>query len=633
MSSKSILHTLSFLALIKYYFSFLDYTYTHNEGETLKIGIGQLKSVITHLPFKPSYPGLFNLKGNKKINDNLAEIISGNKITESNFEVNLNKNEYCKKLNTVLLSLKNSERTKWLINHEYSNSFYLDKLPSARGYYDTLSKEYFIIYQGGIPLGYTEEDNNGLEIYHIYNHFTFKILIHEISPKKYEIVGFITYPSSIKQSEEELGCNKYETNNINKNDSYNVIIPNYEYSNKAQVIEPNINITFTYDIIFEKSNLTLVSRWDNYLHLSSDIHWFGLLNSNLIILIFTFVIIFIFCRAIKRDIDLYNIRVTNDDFIDEYGWKQVCNDVFRKPKNSIFLSTFIGNGVQLFSMVFFSLLISIVGVLKPESRNNLLTLMILMFILMGILGGYSSAVIYKSFHGMNWLKNALLTALLYPSIIYCVLIFVNFFLIFEDSDSINFTSFLSLLFLWLFCSTPLVLMGAFFGAKKKRIKIPCRINPCPTTIPNKPWYFRIKYLIWVTGLIPFAAIFIEFIYLMASLWREHIYYLFGFLWIALNVMIIVSSEVSIIVVYLCLCKGDYNWWWKSFFIGGSPVIYIMGYSVYYFFYLNITRFSTMVIYFCAMGFLSSGIFLICGGLSTVITYSFLIKIYSMIKID
>ena len=633
MSSKSILHTISFLALIKYYFSFLDYTYTHTEGETLKIGIGQLKSVITHLPFKPSYPGLFQLKGNKKINDNLAEIISGNKITESNFEVILNKNEYCKKLNTVFLNLKNSERTKWLINHEYSNSFFLDKLPSARGYYDNLSKEYYTIYQGGIPLGYTEEDNNGLEIYHIYNHFTFKILIHEKSDKKYEIVGFITYPSSITQNEEELGCNKYEANNINKNDSYNIIIPNYEYSNKAQVIEPNINITFTYDIIFEKSNLTLVSRWDNYLHLSSDIHWFGLLNSNLIILIFTFVIIFIFCRSIKHDIDLYNIRVTNDDFIDEYGWKQVCNDVFRKPKNSIFLSTFIGNGVQLFSMVFFSLLISIVGVLKPESRNNLLTLMILMFILMGILGGYSSSVIYKSFHGTNWLKNALLTALLYPSIIYCVLIFVNFFLIFEDSDSINFTSFLSLLFLWLFCSTPLVLIGAFFGTKKKRIKIPCRINPCPTTIPSKPWYFRIKYLIWVTGLIPFAAIFIEFIYLMASLWREHIYYLFGFLWITLNVMIIISSEVSIIVVYLCLCKGDYNWWWKSFFIGGSPVIYIMGYSIYYFFYLNITRFSTMIIYFCAMGFFSSGIFLICGGLSTVITYAFLIKIYSMIKID
>ena len=632
MLSKDLLQYTIFLTVIINVLSLFDYTHTHEEGEILKIGIGQLKSVITHLPFRADYPGIFNLKGNKIINDNLGEIISGSKITESNFIVNLNKNEYCKILDTISLNMKYIERAKWLINHEYSNSFYLDKLPSARGYFDLISKEYYTIYQGGIPLGYTEEDDEGLEIYYIYNHFTFKVLLHEINIGKYEIVGFITYPSSISQNENELGCNKFEKNNINTNDSYNIIIPNYETSNIPQKIEPNQNITFTYDIIFEKSNLTLVSRWDNYLHLSSDIHWFGLLNSNLIILIFTFVIIFIFCRALKRDIDLYNIQVTNDDFIDEYGWKQVCNDVFRKPKNNILLSTFIGNGVQLFSMVFFSLLISIIGVLKPESRNNLLNLMILMFILMGFLGGYSSSIIYKSFKGTNWLKNALLTALLYPSIIYFIFIFINFFLIVEESDSVKFTAFLSLLFLWLFCSTPLVLIGSFFGMKKKRIKLPCRINPCPTTIPSKPWYFRIKYLIWITGLIPFAAIFIEFIYLMASLWREHIY-LFGFLWISLNVLIIISSEVSIIVVYLCLCKGDYNWWWKSFFIGGSPVIYIMGYSIYYFFYLNITRFSTMVIYFCVMGFFSSGIFLICGGLSTIITYFFLIKIYSMIKID
>ena len=639
----NILLRLIFLTLVTKSLSFLDYTFTHSSGEILKIGIGQLKSVITHLPFRPDYTGIFDLKDNKIINDNLGEIISGSKIIESNFVVNLNKNEYCKKLSTIKLSRKNTERIKWLISHEYSNSFYLDKLPSAQGYFDKTSKEYYTIYQGGIPLGFTEEDENGIEVFYLYNHFTFKVLLHEIiinnknklnsnsTNKRYEIVGFITYPSSIERNENDLGCDK-DDKNINNTDTYNILIPNYD-SFKPEQIEFNKNITITYDILFEKSNLTLVSRWDNYLHLSSDIHWFGLLNSNLIILIFTFVIIFIFCRAIKRDIDLYNIRVTGDDFIDEYGWKQVCNDVFRKPKNSILLTTFIGNGVQLFSMVFFSLLTSIIGVLKPESRNNLLSLMILMFTLMGILGGYSSAVIYKSFKGTHWLKNSLLTALLYPSIIFCVFIFSNFFLIFEGGEPIKFTALLSLLFLWLFCSTPLVLIGSFFGMKKKRIKIPCRINPCPTTIPQKPWYFRIKYLIWITGLIPFAAIFIEFIYLMASLWREQIYYLFGFLWLALNVIIIISSEVSIIVVYLCLCKGDYNWWWKSFFIGGSPVIYIMGYSLYYFFYLNITRFSTMIIYFCAMSIFSSVIFLICGGLSTVITYFFLIKIYSMIKID
>ena len=611
--------------------------YTHEKGEILKIGLGQLKSVATHLPFKPDYPGFFNLKNNKIINDNLGEIFSGSKIIESNFIVKINQNEYCKILSTVTLNQRNIDRTKWLINHDYFNMFYLDKLPSARGFFDLVSKESYTIYQGGIPLGFYEESNNNeKEEYNIYNHFTFKVSLHEVisntGKKRYEIVGFTTYPSSIRQDENNLGCIKYDTKESNNNKN-NLIIPNYEFSNLPQSIETNKSVTFTYDVVFEKSNLTLVSRWDDYLHLSSEIHWFGLINSNLIILIFTLLIIFIFCRAIKKDIDLYNVRVTGDDFIDEYGWKQVCNDVFRKPINSMVLSIFIGNGVQLFAMIFLSLLISIIGVLRPESRGNLLTLMIFMFVLMGILGGYSSARIYKSFKGNNWLKNALFTALLYPSIIYIVFILINFLFIFEGSEPIKFTDLLALLMLWLFCSTPLVLIGAFLGIKKKTIKIPCRVNPCPTFIPSKPWYFRIKYLIWVTGLISFAAIFIEFIYVMASLWRDQIYYLFGFLWIALIVLIIVSSEVAIIVVYLCLCKGDYNWWWKSFFIGGSPVIYIIGYSVYYFFYLNITRFSTMCIYFGAMTIFSSVIFLICGSLSTLFTFMFLIKIYSMIKID
>lgn len=612
--------------------------YSHENGEVLKIGLGQLKSVVTHLPFRPDYPGFFKIKNNKVVNDNLGEIISGSKIIESNFTIKLNKNEYCKVLDTINITEQNTERTKWLINHDYFNMFYLDKLPSARGFFDSVTKESYTIYQGGIPLGFNEEDNNNdMEEYNIYNHFTFKVSLHEVisntGSKRYEIVGFTTYPASIQQDENNLGCSKYDIKSSDGNDNYNAIIPNYEFSHLPQIIEPNKNITFTYDVIFERSNLTLISRWDNYLHLSSEIHWFGLINSNLIILIFTLLIIFIFCRAIKKDIDLYNVRVTGDDFIDEYGWKQVCNDTFRKPIHSMFLSAFIGNGIQLFSMIFLSLLISIIGILRPESRGNLLTLMIFMFVLMGTLAGYSGARIYKSFKGINWLKNALLTALLYPSIIYTIFIIINFCFIFEGSEPIKFGDLLSLLVLWLFCSTPLVLVGAFFGNIKKSIKIPCRINTCPTIIPPKPWYLRIKYLVWITGLIPFAAIFIEFIYVMASLWRDQIYYLFGFLWIALNVLIIVSSEVSIIVVYLCLCKGDYNWWWKSFFIGGSSVIYIMAYSIYYFFYLNITRFSTMCIYFGAMMIFSSIIFLICGSLSTLFTYAFLIKIYSMIKID
>ena len=150
--------------------------YSHDDGEILKIGIGQLKSVITHLPFRPDYPGFFKMKNKKVISDNLGDIISGSKITESDFFVKINKNEYCRILNTVVLNEQNIERTKWLINHEYFNMFYLDKLPSARGYFDLITKESYTLYQGGIPLGfYEEKNNNEKEEYNIYNHFSLKL--------------------------------------------------------------------------------------------------------------------------------------------------------------------------------------------------------------------------------------------------------------------------------------------------------------------------------------------------------------------------------------------------------------------------------------------------------------------------
>ena len=243
--------------------------YSHENKEIMKIGLGQLKSVVTHLPFKPDYPGFFNIKNNKVMNDNLGEIISGSKITESDFKVKINKNEYCKVLNTINLNEKNVERAKWLINHDYFNMFYLDKLPSARGFFDLISKESYTIYQGGIPLGFSEEknnnENNEMEEYYIYNHFSFKVSLHEIisntGEKRYEIVGFTTYPSSIQQDEKNLGCINYDSKKSN-NSQDNIIIPNYEFSHLPQPIESNKNITFTYDVIFEKSNLTLVSRWD-----------------------------------------------------------------------------------------------------------------------------------------------------------------------------------------------------------------------------------------------------------------------------------------------------------------------------------------------------------------------------------
>ena len=591
----------------------------HNQNDKLKIRMGQLKSIITQLPLNYETIGLCNSPNNELINDHIGEILSGNKIRESNYEIFINKNEYCKLLCTTNLSYESLDKFQWILEHSYSINLYLDNLPSALGKFDVYTKDISYIYSGEIPIGYSINSND--EIF-IYNHYTFKIDIHEVQKDKFEIVGFSIFPASIKQNENNLGCKN--TNNIT----------DYELRNLPQDLIEGQNIIFTYDVYFEKSNLTMVSRWDKYIHLSSQIHWFGLINSNLIILIFTIIIIIIIGRQIKKDIDIYNIKVTEDDLIDEFGWKQVCNDVFRKPINSIFLSCFIGTGIQLFFMFFFSLIICIIGVIKPESRGNLILILIIDFIIMGFFGGYFSSRIYKLFNGKFWLRNAFLTGIFYPCFIFFFFFIINIFFYLEKSDAtFNFYQIILFLILWICFSFPLVLLGSFFGIKQKIIKLPCRINPCPSIIPKKEWFFKIKYLIWISGLISFAAIFIEFLYLMSSLWRNQIYYFFGFLFIALLVLIIVSAEISIIVCFFCLCKGDYNWWWKSFFIGGSVSIYIFIYSIYYFLYLNITRFSTFMIYFSVMIIFSSSVFLICGSISVILTFVFLYKIYSMIKID
>ena len=148
------------------------------------------------------------------------------------------------------------------------------------------------------------------------------------------------------------------------------------------------------------------------------------------------------------------------------------------------------------------------------------------------------------------------------------------------------------------------------------------------------WYFRFKITVWITGLVAFSTIFIEFIYIMNSLWNHKLYFLATFLWIGSILLMVVSAEVTIILTYINLCFGNYAWWWKSYLFGGSSSLFVLIYSIYYYiFNMHVTRFSPIVVYFGLMSLISSMVFLICGAVSSLSTFVFVKKIYSLIKID
>jgi len=151
-------------------------------------------------------------------------------------------------------------------------------------------------------------------------------------------------------------------------------------------------------------------------------------------------------------------------------------------------------------MLIITLIFGSLGFISPEHRGSLLTMLLLLFVFMGLLSGYFSARFYKKFNGVNWFKNALLTAVLFPSFAFSLFSLVNLFLILEGSvGAISFSTLVTLLTLWLCCSSPLVLIGAFLGNKKNKFSHPGKVNRVPTQIPIQPWYLRTTSLILFAG--------------------------------------------------------------------------------------------------------------------------------------
>ena len=605
------------------------FDYSHLEGSSINIQVGKLSSNNYIIPYSYNRLKICNLKRIKKAEDNLGEILTGEDLYISEYTANINENKFCEILCNNHFRKNTIRKIKRLIDRNYYSNWYVDKLPAGLIYYNYDTKKTDINYFYGIPLGKKEKDK-----YIIYNHLHFKILINKISEKRYNVVGLGILPMSMKHNGTNAICEKRYDEDFN----FKSIVKEHEVLNN----DDNQTILYTYDIVFEYSNITFASRWDHYKSSDTKIHWTGIIISTLILIILTTIIAFLLTKIIKKDIDNYNYQVVQIEDIDniksinENNWKQVSGDVFRPPRvNKMLLSSIIGTGCQLYLMLTIVFFLGVIGFANPEKRSNILSLIILCYILMGLAGGYISAVFYKIMNGTNWLKMSLLTSILFPGTLFLGYIFINIILSLENSTAaVNIYDLSSLFFLWIFCTLPLILIGTFLGIKSKKQKMPCKVNTVPRKIYEKPWYLHYRYLSCITGLICFITILFELNYIMSALWRHELYFIVSFLWISYFLFITVSGEVSIIVVFWNLCYGDYNWWWKSFLVGSSPVIYFIIYSIYFFiFKMNVTRLSAIVVYFGIMGLISAMALFICGSISVIICFGFIFKIYSKIKID
>ena len=610
---------LLFLVFIKIAFisSNSIFDYSHDKGEPLSIQAGSLSSRRGIIPYGYTKLNICNSQKVVKAEDTLGEILTGEVLYTTDYIANTNEDEFCQVLCYNTFTQKTVNLIQKLIRRRYFTNWIVDKLPAGLILYNQETKQTSLKYFNGIPLGYHKDG-----VYYIYNHYQFHILLNKIDEDRYNVVGFNIMPISIKHNKEVPICAKESK----------LILNNLEQQPQPLV---EGNILFTYDVIFEYSDITLASRWDHYKTARAGIHWGGIILSEVLIVVISVILITILCRNLKADISSYNYRVSNLEEINEYDWKQISGDVFRPPAvNVLLLCSILGTGTQLFLMMAATLFFGILGFMNPEQRANILNIGILFFCFMGLPGGYISALFYRFWGGTSWLRVSLLTSVLFPGTLIFGYVIVNIILSIEKSNAaVHFYDIVSLFILWIFCTFPLILIGSFFGYKSRRLSVPCDINRIPSAIPEKPCYLHYKYITFITGFIGFATIFIEFNYVMSALWRHQIYFMATFIWISFLLFVIVVGEMAVLFVFLNLCRGDYNWAWKSFIMGSSPVIYIIIYSVLYFFYLGITRLSSMIVYFGMMGLISSMVMFICGSIAVLLNFSFLKIIYSKIRKD
>ena len=642
----------------------------YSKSDILKISVKNIHSIKNQIPYDYTYLELCNPKNVSRPKEGITELLTGKRMSYTNYYIFMNQNETCASSCTKYFTEEDIEKYKWLIDRRYFITYYLDKLPSGYlTYYNYMDKEKseYINYFSGIPIGYRRGKN-----YYLNNHFVFYIKINEKN-NKYQVVDFYISAHSARQDNDKV-CAKYEegddsiqtleenitlSNEINKttiinNSNSHYFINNFteDYKNRIfNVLEDGTkryyqtaplqelqagNISFTYDVIFIKSNASFSSRYDHYFTLKGSYKWAGLIISNILIFIFTFGIFIILTKTVNKDLDKYNTNnVVNDTIImDEHGWKQIAGDVFRSPKHQKTLSAFIGTGYELVCILIISLILSLIGFIYPEIRAKMMNYIFICCILFSIISGYVSTYVYRNIGGKEWVKNCIITAFFFPVISLTILGVIRILMTFERSSaSFKISQMALLCCLWLFVSSPLVFVGTLLCLMRPTIKYPCKINALPTAIGYKPWYLHLKFFIWFTGIIPFVTFFLEFVYLMKSIWTYQVYYLASFLSMSLLFAIIISSEMSIIYVFINLCFGDHKWWWKSFFVSSSPALYVFIYSIIYFFNLGLTRLTAIVIYFLINILISIVVALVLGSCGTLLTFKFVLYIYSKIKMD
>ncbi len=222
-----------------------------------------------------------------------------------------------------------------------------------------------------------------------------------------------------------------------------------------------------------------------------EIHWLSIINSFVLVLLLTAFLTIIMMRVLKNDFSRY-MEVEEDEIgEEETGWKLINGDVFRFPPFTNGLSACVGAGAHLMCVTFLLLTCAVTNVFIPTKRGAILTAMIILYVCAAPIGGFVAARLYRQLGGDAWLANALIAALIFPTPLALVFVWVNSVALAHGSSAaLPAIAVIIIVTLYCLAAMPLTIGGAIIGRQMSNdFKAPCRTTRVPREIPGEvPWY-------------------------------------------------------------------------------------------------------------------------------------------------
>eukprot|EP00922_Rhytidocystis_sp_ex-Travisia-forbesii_P010228 GHVS01014976.1.p1 GENE.GHVS01014976.1~~GHVS01014976.1.p1 ORF type:complete len:714 (+),score=127.07 GHVS01014976.1:160-2301(+) len=400
----------------------------YEEGDNVELRVNKIVSAQTQLPF--SFYDLPYCRPDeiKEANENLGQIMMGDRTENSDFLIKMRRNSVCSVL-CDFRPLSPADKAKFsdFINDGYFINWTVDNLPVTTklkigggvggGESLTIStatseESDVTTHIAGFPVGWASPDGKH---HYLYNHASLRLFYNRLVQGNYRIVGFEVEPKSLEHSLKYSQKNKDKVESVecpvgSSSAAAEGLLEGMAASTAATSsvpfrpleIEGSSGFAFTYDVSWHASNIRWASRWDSLLQVKhTEIHWYSIINCLLTVLCLSAMVGIILLRTLMKDIARYNRLDDLEEADEESGWKLVHGDVFRRPKLHKLMCILVGSGVQILSMSFITLVLATVGVITPARRGLLLQMLLVLFAASGWFAGYAATKLNRLFDGVT----------------------------------------------------------------------------------------------------------------------------------------------------------------------------------------------------------------------------------------